>query len=129
VTWFIRKNTRYPQRPYGGPACGVAGVKPYRLYDIEAEAHEDARKLRAVNPAGFDVVCLADAAVSHHALRFSGLHLSDAVRADLEKAAEDVFKRHGAKLLVRGIDDGVLGALDTVEEVRQLKAWLAEFTE
>jgi hypothetical protein len=42
--------------PYSGPTCTQAGVAPGKTHWSKKEAQDDADKLNAINPVGFQVV-------------------------------------------------------------------------
>lgn len=58
MPYIIRKASRAGTAPYAGPACEAAKVLPGKLYFNLDEATIDAKKLRDVNPVGFEVVAV-----------------------------------------------------------------------
>jgi hypothetical protein len=53
--YIIVKSSRLSNEPYAGPACQRAGVKPGQVFRNRGAARRVAKKLNAVNPAGFCV--------------------------------------------------------------------------
>lgn len=53
--YIIVKASRLSNEPYAGPACQRAGVKPGQIFRNRGAARRVAKKLAAVNPAGFCV--------------------------------------------------------------------------